>query len=44
MRVPLSAICAATPTNVVLVEPKERAIPREHPDDLDPWDYEVESH
>lgn len=44
MRVPLSAICAATPTNVVLVVPNEGAIPREHPDDLDPWDFEVESH
>lgn len=41
-RAPVSAICAVTPTNVSFVAPSASPIPREHPDDLEPWDFEME--
>lgn len=41
-RPPLSALCAVTPTNVALVVVSSGPVPKEHPDDLDGWDYEMD--
>ncbi|MCB9619807.1 MAG: hypothetical protein H6724_10220 [Sandaracinus sp.] len=41
-RPPLSALCAVSPTNVTLVVVSSGPVPKERPDDLDAWDYEME--